>query len=446
MTYRRAPLVWLAVIAPAWVVLALCAHWEPVVRDSWGHVSWHHLIGLTPAHLWAFAKGSYEHNNPRLGQVLTLLLFTPGPWHVLAAPVIELALFVLLTTLALGRWPSPRRTDDALVFATIFALVAVTSPVFGQMLFYRPYTGNYLCGLAISLALAVPYRFHAEAPRAWGVLAVLPMLVLGVAAGLCNEHTGPAFAAALVFAIAAFVRRGERPRAWMIAGLVGLVAGGIALYVAPGQSVRYNGLATQQSILGRIAGRGAVGNLKVFGGAVWFLWPMLAWGALGALAGEGGQGERSRARAIAERVAIGTAALSVATLLASPKQGERLYFASTALVCLALGSWLVPRLVVPRARAVAWAFAGAALAFAGWRCVHVYRIVGAEYAARIAALEHAPRGSTVTVPAYTVRMSRWFLGDDFTVASHRQAIAAQYGLGAIRLTGQRDAPPASDDP
>ena len=443
MTDRRASLLWLAVIAPAWAVLALCAHWEPIVRDSWGHVSWHHLIGLSPAHLWAFAKGSYEHNNPRLGQVLTLLLFTPGPWHVLVAPVIELALFVLLATIALGRWPSPRRTDDALVFATIFALVAVTSTVFGQMLFYRPYTGNYLCGLAISLALVVPYRLHAEAPRAWGWLPVVPMLALGFAAGMCNEHTGPAFAAALVFAIAVFVRRGERPRAWMIAGLVGLLAGGLALYLAPGQDVRYNGLATHQGIVGRIVGRGVLGDLKVLGSGVWILWPLVAWGVLGALAGPG---ERSRARAVTERVALGTALLSVVTLLASPKQGARLYFASTTLVCLALASWLVPRLAARRARAVAWAMAAAALAFVGWRCVHVYRIVGPEYEARAATLAHAPRGSTVTVPAYTVGQSRWFLGDDFEAASHRQAIAAQYGLGAIQLAGHRDATGAPDDP
>ena len=443
ITDRRAPLVWLAVIAPAWVVLALCAHWAPIVRDSWGHVRWHRLYGLTAGHLWWYAKGAYLHNNPRLGQVLTLLLFTPGPWHVLVTPVIDLALFVLLTTIALGRWPSPRRTDDALVFATILALVAATSSVVGPMLVYRPYVGNYLCGLAISLALAVPYRLHAETPRAWGWLPALPMLALGFAAGMCNEHTGPAFAAALVFAIAAFVRRGERPRAWMIAGLVGLVAGGLALYFAPGQDIRYNGMATQHGLVGRIISRGIVGDLEVLGGGVVYLAPMLAWVVLGVRAGPG---ERSRARAVAERVALGTALLTILTLLASPKQGGRLYFASTALVCVALASWLVPRLAAPRARGIAWGMAAAVLAFVGWRCVHAYRSLAPEYAARIAALAHAPHGGTVTVPAYTVGRSHWFLGDDFVLASARHDAAELYGLGAIELANHRDATGAADDP
>jgi hypothetical protein len=446
MARERGPWAWAAVVVPVWVVLALCTHWEPVVRDSWGHVSWHHLIGLSAHNLWEFAKGSYLHNNPRLGQVLTLLLFTPGPWHPIVTPVLELGLFLLLTTLVLGRWPSVRRADDALVFATILALVAITSPVIGPMLFYRPYTGNYLCGLAIDLALLVPYRLHAEAPRRWRWWWAAPMLVLGAAAGLCNEHTGPAFVAVLVFAVVAFWKRGERPAPWMIAGIVGLIAGGLALLLAPGQDVRYNALATQHSLLGRITSRGAAGNLKIFWDAVRFLWPAAVWIALG-FAARGASPERTRARRVAELAAVGAALAIVATLLASPKQGERLYFASTALACAALASWLVPRLDSVREQAIAWALAGCVLAYVGWRCVPIYRVLGAEYTARIAEIEHAPRGSTVVVPHYTFGRSRWFLGDDFEVATHRQSLADGFGLKAIELTdGQRAAPPAADDP
>src|SRR5258706_5292396 len=133
------------------------------------------------------------------------------------SPAVELALLYLLATLVLGRWPSLKRADDALLFATIFAMAALTVPSFGLMLFYRPFTGNYLFGLVISLALIVPYRLHYEQPRhahwAWAPA----MLVLGFAAGLCNEHTGPAIAGLLAVALVAFWRRGERFEPWALA-------------------------------------------------------------------------------------------------------------------------------------------------------------------------------------------------------------------------------------
>ena len=70
--------------------------------------------------------------------------------------------------LALGRRPQLSRIDDALVFATILGTVCLTAPVIGPMLFYRPFTGNYLFGLVICLLLVVPYRVHAETPRPRG--------------------------------------------------------------------------------------------------------------------------------------------------------------------------------------------------------------------------------------------------------------------------------------
>ena len=124
--------------------------------------------------------GSYVHNNPRLGQVLTLLVYTPGPWHEIVTPLVELLLFYLLALHALGRKPSFARVDDALVFATIVGMVALTAPLIGQMLFYRPFTGNYLFGFVIALLFFAPYRLHATAPRdrRWWWIPI--MLVAGL--------------------------------------------------------------------------------------------------------------------------------------------------------------------------------------------------------------------------------------------------------------------------
>ncbi|HEX7702782.1 MAG TPA: DUF6056 family protein, partial [Kofleriaceae bacterium] len=227
---KRAHLVWLAVVLPTWLAFMMCAHWEPVLRDGWGHVQWHRTSATTLSTVWDFAHESYVHNNPRIGQVLTLLVYTPGPWHEIVTPLVEMLLFYLLALHALGRKPSFARADDALMFATIIGMVGLTAPLVGQMLFYRPFTGNYLFSFVIALMFLAPYRLHASAPRdrRWWWIPI--MVVLGYATGLGNEHTGPTFVVVTAFAIVAFWRRGERPKAWMIAGLVGVLAGGLALY------------------------------------------------------------------------------------------------------------------------------------------------------------------------------------------------------------------------
>jgi hypothetical protein len=441
VTDRRAPLVWAALVVPTWLVLVLCTHWEPVLGDGWGHVEFHIYYPLSLDHLWFFAKYNYVSMNPRLGQTLTMLLFTPGPWHAIVTPLVELGMFYLLATLALGRWPSLRRLDDALLFATIVALVLVCTPVIGPMLFYRPFTGNYLYGLAISLAFLVPYRLHVEAPRAYRWWAALPMFLLGAAAGMSNEHTGPAFALAAITAIA---YRRERPRAWMVAGVLGLIAGGLALYFAPGQDVRYSGLATQESLLGRIASRGFVGNARVFGAIAEYLLASLPWIGLAAVAGRGAE-PPPRTRKLATLALAGAALLVAITLLASPKLGLRLLLASIALSCTAIASWVVPRLVSRWSRAVAWAFASVVLAFSAFRFVTIYEQVGSEFADRMAAIQQAPVAATIIVAPLSAAKSRWFYGDDFLLPSKRASVAELYGLAAIELN-QRVTTPSGDEP
>ena len=243
---KRSALAWFAALVPLWIVMILCTHWEPVVGDGWGHFLEHR----SHVSLYDFAVGSYVHNNPRLGQVMTFLLFTPGPWHSIVTPIVELGMFGLLATLVLGRWPSPRRDDDALLFATIAALVLVCTPIAGLMLFYRPFTGNYLFGFVVNLMFLVPYRFAYEAPKPRPRRWVPLMFLLGIASGMCNEHTGPAVVTLAAVATYAVWHRGERIGRWAVAGIIGMIGGGVALFVAPGQAIRYNGLASQASLLG----------------------------------------------------------------------------------------------------------------------------------------------------------------------------------------------------
>ena len=431
---RRAVLVWAALLGSLWLVMVLCTHWEPIVRDGWSNIFWHRWNKLDLGGAWHLLKDGWLGSNPRLGQTLTTILYAPGPYHVIVTPLLELGLLGTMTAVILGRWPSIRRTDDALVFATSTAMFAMCTPQFGPMLFYRPFFGNYMFGLLLNLLWLVPYRFHVGAPRRWGWWWAAPWLVLGAAAGMCNEHTGLSFlglgAAALVWT---WRRRAGVP-AWMIAGLVGLAAGYVLLMVAPGHEARYNGLARQAGVLGRIADRGVVENLEIVGLLALYLAWCLPWAVLAVVA-------RRRARPApvppAERGALWALAaagvLATLVLLGSPKLGPRLYVHSIALIAMAVTGAVVAQLGAAWARRACAVLSVVALVYVEARCVLTYAAVGPVGAERRSLIESAPQGASLVVPRYPPTSGKWFLGEDFRAANLREAIAADHGLAKVEL-------------
>lgn len=434
----RGPLWWAMLVLPLWIVLILCTHWEPVMGDGWGHIGWHrdHTVGLYE--IYDFGKEIYLYENPRLGQLLTMLVYTRGPYHTIVTPLVELGVFAALTVFALGRWPNVRRSGDALVAAIVTATIASCAPQIGPMLFYRPFTGNYTFGLALNLWWLVPYRLELAAPgpaRTW--LAPL-MFVLGLAAGLSNEHTGLTFLAmGLLASCVALRRRGLRR--WMIAGLVGLAAGYWLLLTAPGQHVRYQSLAGQAGIFERITDRGVVGNLRVVGVLALAVLPMLPLVGL-AIAERRTTGPATwsaTSRWTAVVLALGGLACTL-TLFASPKIGPRLYFASVALIAAALAGWLAAQLRSTWTRRSCAVLAAGALGFFGARLVALHAVVGPLGAIRRDRIEHGAPGSVVTVPRYPRDGSRYFLGDDLRFLSRRESVASDYGLQAVELEAPDD--------
>jgi hypothetical protein len=408
-----------------WLVLVLCTYWEPVTRDGWGNTYYYVLHDLSPGEIVAYVGDSWRTGNPRLGQTWTLLMYAPGPFHVITTPLLELAMFALLTAVALGRWPSLRRADDVLVALAVTAVVAACAPKVGALLFYRPFTGNYVFGLVLNLAWLIPYRFGSN-HRAW--LAPV-LLVLGVAAGMCNEHTGVAFLAMGGFATVTAWHAGNL-RPWMIAGLAGLAIGYVLLLVAPGHAYRYDGLAKQAGIVGRIADRGVAGNLRVVWISGFYLLPALAWLAIGVAA------RRGRRYTAADRWPLVLACgglLCTLVLLASPKLGGRLYLASVALTGTAIAAWVCTRAAQVRwARLACIALSAGALVYGAARCLAIYAAVGPVGAERMRIIVDTPNGQHVVVPRYPVGPSRWFLGEDLDERM-RKALATDYGLTGIDL-------------
>lgn len=429
---RRAPWIWAALILPLWIVLILGTHWEPVLRDGWGNLHWHDTHDVSLSSTWRLLLDGWLGSNPRLGQTVTTLLYAPGPYHVIVTPLGALALLYLMTALVLGRAPSVRRADDALVFATTTAIFALCTPQFGAMLFYRPYTGNYTFGLLVNLAWLVPYRLHVEAPRDgrwwWAPL----LLVLGLAAGACNEHTGPAFfvLGAATVGWSARARHGIRP--WMIAGLLGLAAGYVLLMIAPGHDARYGGLAKQAGLVGRILERGVAENLQIVFSLPFYLVWSLPWIALAWIAHRRTRPApmpRSQVYALAALALAGVIATFV--LLGSPKIGKRLYVHSVALVSMGLAGAVVAQLGAGWAKKAAAALAVIALVYVEVRCLVTYARVGPVGAERLAIIRAAAPGTRVVVPPFPLGAGTWFLGDD--LPSNWENTASMFGISAIKV-------------
>ncbi len=431
MNASRGYLAWALLVVPLWILLALCTSWEPVMGDGWGHFAWHRAHDVTPRTIYAAGREIYLYENPRLGQLATLLAYTPGPYHLIVTPLVELGVLALVTVLALGRWPSVRRPDDAFAALLVTALFVVSAPQLGPLLFYRPFTGNYLFGLALNLAWLVPYRLALAAPPPGGWARVPGAIVLGLAAGLCNEHTGLAVLALGVAATLVAWRRGQL-RGWMITGLFGLAVGYVLLLTAPGQHLRYNGLADQAGILDRIVARGVDGNLAVLGRLAVAVVPMLPLVIVGLV-------ERRAAGAVAgpgpaRWVHLGLVLAGLActlTLLASPKIGPRLFAASVALIIAGVVGWLLGALRRRWVRAACAVAAAGALIFVEVRLLLIYAKVGEVGDVRRARMATAEPGATVAIPPYPIGASRYFLGDDFP--GRHEAMAEVYGLRAVTL-------------
>jgi hypothetical protein len=444
VTRERAPAAafwWWPILSVLWLTFLLCCMWEPVVRDSWGHFHWHRTQPMSWDVLVGFAEGQYLHNNPRFGQVITFLLMTPGSTHAIVTPIVYLGMFAVATAIVLGRWPRLTSNDDAFAFLVVTAAICASAPAIGPMLFYRPFSGNYTYTMMLNLIWLLPYRLMQEVappPRApWiELVAAVGMLVLGGVAGECNEHTVPAFGMlALAFAWPA-VRARRGVRAWMVAGAVGLVAGWIALLLAPGQDIRYNGLGHEAGVLGRIADRGVGRDLFLLVKPyVYYAVFVVPWLVIAVIA-------RVRARgpvlATADRrpplVLLAGSLVVTVTLLGSPKEGERLYFAPVVFAAMAAaGAALAATRTMPKLRLALVAISAVAACVICERCIETYAVVGPESEDRLHILSTAAPGSHVTLPRYTREHSHWWLGEDLDADDSRRARAGEFGVADIEL-------------
>jgi hypothetical protein len=133
------------------------------------------------------------------------------------------------------------------------------------------------------------------------------------------------------------------------------------------------------------------------------------------------------------------------TLLASPKQGGRLYLASVVASCAAVTGILCSQLHATWARIAAWALAGVLAIRVGAALVGVYSTVGPEGHDRLARIRSAPAGSTLIIQTYSRPRSRYFMGEDLTSESLRGYVSDNWGFARLELVGADRASVDRDD-
>lgn len=435
------------IVATAVHIGLVMAH-EPFAFDAWNLAV---DTGAQPFSLTRFLSyGAFEyaHSNPRIGQWLTYLAYKLEWFAPIATPIAYLGLAGAITVLGLARWPGGRRRGGERTVGRDLALCALAIgfawfalPRIGMIMFCRAYGANYLYGAAIQLWFLVPLRLCPEGPEGLAsTRACIAYLVLGVIAGMCNEHTGPTL---VLFTLGYAVWRGRatatraepsdpaRPRLiW--AGALGCLVGFAAIFFAPGQASRYEGLATKVSLLGRLLQRGVTSNLDIFRDWMLACAPVLGLIVIALVIARRDEPARNAGPLRLVGLALAAGTLITATVFVSPKLGPRFYLHGAALVLAGFLAVADQALATARRLAPFVVLAVAASVYAGVKSLPLYYRLSEQSADRLAALAAAPRGSVFTAESFEqVDDSWWFLGDDFRDVKKRELVATYFDLRGV---------------
>jgi len=437
-----------AYLAATAVHIGLVMAHEPFAFDAWN------IAADTRAQPFSFARFldygvfEYTHSNPRLGQWLTYLAYKLTWFASIATPLAYLALGLASCVLGIRRWPGGLggqnsavgggRTlnRDLALWAIVTGFAWFALPRIGMIMFCRAYGANYLYGAAIQLWFLVPVRL---APSGLGSRrACIAYAVLGVAAGMCNEHTGPTLVAGMVgYALWRQRQSGRRPDlAW--AGALGAIAGFAAIFFAPGQASRYDGLATKVSLVGRLLQRGITSNLDIVRDWMIACAPVLGLIVIALVIARRDAEPAGRKRLAAALGFVGLAlvagSLVTATVFVSPKLGPRFFLHGAALMLAGFIAVADHTLTTWRRLAPFVVLAAFASVYAGVRSLPLYFRLSDASDDRLAQLAAAPPGSVFTAEGFEqVDDSWWFLGDDFRDVKKRELVAGYFGFRGVIL-------------
>jgi hypothetical protein len=413
---------------------------EPFSFDAWNVAVDTGAKPFSVSNFFAYWWQQYTQSNPRLGQPLTYLGYKLEYVAEVVLPLSLLAVTLAATTLGLGRVPGRRRPRDLALWAIAIGFAWFALPELGRNLFCRAYGLNYVFGAAVQLWFLVPLRLVPS--RDGSLAACLPYAALGFAAGMCNEHTGPALVVLLAGLAWWHHRKGERPRL-LWAGTAGYLAGFCAIFFAPGQGSRYDGLAQKMSLFDRVLSRGVEGNLTIFGDYLLWAAPLLVVIVIvlvaSLLARRQPSGDAIAARERALRLialALGVGSLVAMTMFVSPKLGARFHFVGLALLLGATLGLIDAVIDRPRLLAPFVVLAVLSSTYAAAKTVPLFYRVSQQGAERMHELAATPIGGVYVADAWAqVDESWWFIGDDFRDYRKRELVASYFGLSRVFFRG-----------
>ncbi len=409
--------------------LVMCL--EPFAFDAWNMARDTNAEPFSFARFFEYGIGQYTHSNPRIGQWFTYLAYKLEYFAVIATPLAYLLLSLAITVLGLGRWPAWRRGRDLAFYAIVLGFLWFALPRIGMIMFCRAYGANYLYGAMIQLWFIVPLRLNPTGEGSLG--AAIPYALLGIAAGMSNEHTGPTLVLfSLGFAAWRHRYSVRRPAlAW--AGAFGVLIGFAAIFFAPGQGERYDGLATKVGFVGRLLQRGITANLDIFKDYVLGAAPMLALILIVLIVGardDDRSAQRTPLRLLGWVLLAGS--LITATVFVSPKLGPRFYLHACALLVAAFVAVADSALTTNRRLVPFVLLALAASVYAGVRTIPLYLRLHDNSVDRLASLAATPSGTVFTADSFDqVEDSWWFLGDDFRDSKKREMITEYFAFKGV---------------
>jgi hypothetical protein len=445
-TARALRLLFYAYVAITFVHIAYVVAHEPYSFDAWNVSRDTGAQPFSVARFFQFWHHEYTTSNPRIGQPLAYLAYKLVGVAEIGTPIAFFAIVVAGFVLGTRRWPSLRNGRDLATLTIAIGFMWFAAPELPAYMFCRAYATNYVWAIAIQLWFIVPIRLYGAADRPPSALKLAAFFVLGVAAGMCNEHTGPTL---IVFTLgyAAWQWRAAHRRAWLVlVGAAGTVAGYAIIFFAPGQNQRYDAIAERYSPLQQILVRGISGNVDIFMTLLEAVAPLLV-AALAAIVigtisedretdalGDARLAQRRALTFVA--IALCAGALITITVFASPKLGWRFFMHATLLLLGAVVGVISTYLHRPRSFAPFVVVAVIASGYAIARTVPSYTKTSRESDARLAQLAHAPIGGVVTLDGWDqIQESWWTLGDDARDQLKQEMIAGYFALDRVLFRG-----------
>ncbi|MFN0253030.1 MAG: DUF6056 family protein [Kofleriaceae bacterium] len=434
-------LFWAYVVA-TFVHIAYVVYREPFAFDAWNIAHDTDAKPFSVGNFFEFWRYMYTESNPRIGQPMAYLAYKLVGVAEIGTPLAYFAIVLATFVLGTKRWPDRANNRDLAVIAIGVGLLWFAAPNLPAYMFCRAYATNYIWLIAIQLWFLVPLRlYRPEDPVRGGRLAGFALL--GVVAGMGNEHVGPTLIAG-VWAFGFFMyRRDTKLHPKLIVAAIAPLAGYAIIFFAPGQSQRYDGLAEKFTLTEQILTRGLRGNMDIYVEYLQSAAPQLVVLACAIAIGlwtRAADSEEARARQRGVLafffIVMVVGSLITITVFASPKLGPRFYLHAMVLLLAPVLGAVDAFVQRPRSLVPFVVLAAIASGYAFARTVPLYTSMAKDSERRLAELAATPRGGIYTAPAWDqVAESWWALGDDMRDQKKQEMVAKYFGLSRALFRG-----------